>query len=72
MFHTRQEIVKRLDTLSLDDIKEFLKIEKELHKYLPQIKERYTTFYEKKVEPVNEEIRNKLKAVKEYLYFVYT
>lgn len=71
MFHTRSEIVKRLDTLSLDDVKEFLKVEKELHKYLPEIKKRYKLFYTKRVEPVNEELKNKLKILKEYLSLVY-
>ncbi len=72
MFHTRSEIIKRLGALSLDEVKEFLKAEKELSKYLPEIKNRYKTFYEKKVEPVNKELRNKLRILKEYISVVYT
>ena len=72
MFHTRNEIIKNIDKLTLDEIKEFLKAEKRLSKYLPEIKIRYKTFYEKKVEPVNKELRNKLKILKEYISSVYT
>ena len=70
MFHTRSEIVKRFNSLNLDEVKEFLKAEKNLSKYLPEIKNRYKTFYEKKVEPVNKELRNKLKILKEHIYLV--
>ncbi|NPA16790.1 hypothetical protein [Persephonella sp.] len=69
MFHTRKEIVKRLDSLSLDEVKEFLKIEKELGKYIPEIKKRYGKFYDKKVEPVNRELKRKLSSLKEYLNY---
>ena len=72
MFHTRNEIVKNFNKLSLDEVKEFLKTEKELSKYLPEIKDRYKTFYEKKIEPVNKELRNKLKILKEHISLVYT
>ena len=72
MFHTRNEIVKNFNKLSLDEVKEFLKAEKELSKYLPEIKNRYRTFYEKKVEPVNKELQNKLKILKEHISLVYT
>ncbi|MBK3332343.1 hypothetical protein GWK41_04585 [Persephonella atlantica] len=72
MFHTRKEIIKNFDKLHLDEVKEFLKVEKELSKYLPEIKNRYKTFYEKKVEPVNKELRNKLKTLKEHISLVYT
>ena len=65
-------ILLNLKILSLDEVKEFLKSEKELSKYLPEIKNRYKTFYEKKVEPVNKELRNKLKILKEHISLVYT
>jgi len=71
MFHTRNEIVKKFNSLSLDEVKEFLKAEQELSKYLPEIKNRYKTFYEEKVEPVNKELRNKLKILKEHISLVY-
>jgi biotin-(acetyl-CoA carboxylase) ligase len=72
MFHTRKEIVKKFNKLSLDEVKEFLKAEQELSKYLPEIKKRYKTFYEKKVEPVSEELKDKLKILKEYISLVYS
>ncbi|SMP23627.1 hypothetical protein SAMN06264868_1303 [Venenivibrio stagnispumantis] len=72
MFHTRSEIVKNLDKLSLDEVKEFLKAEKELSKYLSEIKNRYKTFYKKNVEPINKELRNRLKILKEHISLVYT
>ena len=71
MFHTRSEIVKMLETLNFYEIKEFLEAESILYKYLPEIKRRYKIFYERKVEPINKEIKNKLKSLKEYISIVY-
>lgn len=72
MFHTRNEIVKKFNSLSLDEVKEFLKVEQELSKYFPEIKIDIKLFMKKKVEPVNKELRNKLKILKEHISLVYT
>ncbi len=70
MLHTRSEIVKRLNMLNLEEIKEFLKAEKEFSKYLPEIKKRYKNLYLKKVKPVSEELNRELKVLKEYISLV--
>jgi len=60
MFYKRQELIKRFNTLTLDEIQEFLKLEKEITKHIPEIKERYTLFYEKVIEPATKELQGKI------------
>lgn len=59
-FYRRNEILKNFDNLTWKEIKEFLTIEKEVSKYLKIVKEKYPLFYEKIVEPQNEELKTKL------------
>ncbi len=65
LFFKRKEIVKRFNSLTLDEIVEFFKLEKELTKYLPEIKRRYKLFYEKVIKPTNYELQEKLRFIKE-------
>ncbi len=41
-------------------MKEFLTIEKELSKYLKEIRKKYPFLYEKFIEPQNEDLKTKL------------
>jgi len=65
LFFKRREIVKRFNSLTLDEIVEFFKLEKELANYLPEIKRRYKLFYDKVIKPTNYELQEKLKFIKE-------
>ena len=47
MFYKRQELIKSFDTLTLEELSEFLKLEKEITKHIPEIK-RDTDFFTKK------------------------
>ena len=47
MFYKRQELIKRFNTLTLEELSEFLKLEKEITKHIPDIKRRYNLFYKK-------------------------
>ncbi|RUM62276.1 MAG: hypothetical protein DSY59_00515 [Persephonella sp.] len=60
VFYKRMEILKHFDELNWKEVKEFLKIEKLLDKYLPTIKEKYPLLYEKIIEPENKLLKNKL------------
>lgn len=60
LFYRRNEILKNFDNLTWKEIKEFLSIEKELSKYLKEIKQKYPLLYEKIVEPQNEDLKTKL------------
>ncbi len=58
--YKRKEILKHFYELNWKEVKEFLKIEKLLDKYLPTIKEKYPLLYEKIIEPDNRLLKNKL------------
>ena len=60
VFYRRDEILKNFDNLSWKEVKEFLRIEKELSKYLNEIKQKYPLLYERIVEPQNEDLKTKL------------
>ncbi len=47
MFYKRKELIKRFNTLTLKELSEFLKLEKEIAKHIPEIKKRYCFFTKK-------------------------
>ncbi len=69
VFYKRQELIKRFNTLTLKELSEFLKLEKEITKHIPGIKKRYSFFYEKVIEPVTKELQGKIEYFKEILFF---
>ncbi len=60
VFHKRDKLLKNFNNLTLKEIKEFLIVEKELSKYMKEIKKKYPFLYEKFVEPQNENLKTKL------------
>ncbi len=46
-FYKRQELIKRFNTLTLKELSEFLKLEKEIAKHIPEIKKKYCPFLRK-------------------------
>jgi len=65
VFYKRQELIKRL--LTLEELSLFLKLEKEIAKYIPEIKKRYRLFYEKVIEPATKELQGKIEYFREIL-----
>ncbi|WP_457623973.1 hypothetical protein [Persephonella sp.] len=59
-FYKRDEILQEFDRLTWKELKEFLSIEKELEKILPEIRRKYPEFYQKIIYPQNEIIKTKL------------
>jgi len=66
-FYKRQELIKRFNTLTLEELSEFLKLEKEITKHIPEIKRRYSLFYEKVIEPATKELQEKIEYFREIL-----
>ncbi|WP_456463936.1 hypothetical protein [Persephonella sp.] len=60
VFYKRDKLLKNFNNLTLKEIKEFLIVEKELSKYMKEIKKKYPILYEKFVEPQNENLKTKL------------
>ncbi|HHG74094.1 MAG TPA: hypothetical protein ENK22_03545 [Persephonella sp.] len=60
VFYKRDKLLKNFNNLTLKEIKEFLIVEKELSKYMKEIKKKYPFLYEKFVEPQNENLKTKL------------
>jgi len=60
IFYKRKEILENFEELTIKQLKTFLKTEKKLGKYLPEIKEKYPYLYEKIIQPENEILREKL------------
>ena len=68
VFYKRQELIKRFNTLTLKELSEFLKLEKEITKHIPEIKKRYSFFYEKVIEPATKELQGKIEYFREILF----
>ncbi|WP_456383769.1 hypothetical protein [Persephonella sp.] len=64
LFFKRKALIERFNTLTVEEVIEFFRLEKQLQKFIPQVKKRYPRFYEKVIKPTTDELYKKLETFK--------